>query len=70
MIGCASGRVVLDNSHPEHLCGTRLIKNVGELQAMFCAGLWLAEQLRIDHSMRQPRDPREKSQRGNVEPDG
>ena len=21
VIGCASGRVELDNSHPEHLCG-------------------------------------------------
>ena len=52
MIGCASGRVELDISHPEHLCGTRLTNNVSERQPMCCALLWLVEQLRIDDSMR------------------
>ena len=51
MIGCASGQVVLDRSQPEFLGGTKLINNVGELQAMCCAVLWLIEQNRIDDSM-------------------
>ena len=51
MIGCASGQVVLDRSHPEFLGGTKLTHNVGELQAMCCAVLWLIEQNRIDDSM-------------------
>ena len=80
MIGCASGRVELDKSHPEHTCGTRLTNNVGELQAMCCAVLWLTEQLRIDDSSvalfewecfwRCWYDPCEKSQREPVERDG
>ena len=49
--GCASGRVELDKSHPEHICGVRLTNNVGELQAMGCAVLWLAEQIQIGGSM-------------------
>ena len=52
VIGCASGQVVLDRSHPECLGGTKLTNNVGELQAMCCAVLWLMEQNRIDDSMR------------------
>ena len=52
VIGGASGRVELDIPHSEHFYGTRLTNNVGELQAMCCAVLWLAEQLRIDDSMR------------------
>ena len=52
VIGCASGRVGLDKSHPEHMCGIRLTNNVGELQAMCCAVLWLAEQAEGDDSMR------------------
>ena len=52
VIGCASGQVVLDRSHPEFLGGTKLTNNVGELQAMCCAVLWLIEQNRIDASMR------------------
>ena len=34
------------------LGGTKLTNNVGELQAMCCAVLWLIEQNRIDDSMR------------------
>ena len=52
MIGCASGQVVLGRSHPEYLGGTKFTNNVGELQAMCCAVLWLIEQNRIDDSMR------------------
>ena len=52
VIGCASGRVELDESHSEHMCGTRLTNNVGELQAMCCAVLWLVEQAQLDDSMR------------------
>ena len=52
VIGCASGRVELDKSHPEYMCGTRLTNNVGELQASCCAVLWLAEQTQLDDSMR------------------
>ena len=51
VIGCASGQFVLDRSHPEFLGGTKLTNNVGELQAMCCAVLWLIEQNRIDASM-------------------
>ena len=51
VIGCASGQVVLDTSHPELLGGTILTNNVGELQAMCCAVLWLIEQNRIIGSM-------------------
>ena len=52
VIVCASGQVVLDRSHPENLGGTKFTNNVGELQAMCCAVLWLIEQNRIDDSMR------------------
>ena len=52
VIGCASGRVELDKSHPEYVCGTRLANNVGEFQAVCCAVLWLAEQTQLDDSMR------------------
>ena len=51
VIGCASGQVVLDRSHPEFWGGTRLTNNVGELQAMCCAVLWLIEQNRVEASM-------------------
>ena len=51
VIGCPSGRVELDKSHPEFLRATRLTINTGELQAM-CAVLWLAEQTQPDDSMR------------------
>ena len=36
VIGCASGRVELDGSDPEHMCGTRMTSKVGEVQAMCC----------------------------------
>ena len=52
VIGCASGRVVLDRFLKEYLGGTKLTKCVCELQAMCCAVLWLIEQNRIDDSMR------------------
>ena len=52
MIGCASGQVVLDRSHPLYLGGTKFTNNVRELQEMCCAVLWLIEQNRIDDSMR------------------
>ena len=52
VIGCVSGRVELDGSDPEHLCGTRMTSKMGELQAMCCAVLWMAEQLQIDDAMR------------------
>ena len=52
VIGSVSGRVELDISHPEHLCGTRFAHNASEFEAMCCAVLWLAEQHRIDDSMR------------------
>ena len=52
VIGCASGRVEMDISHPGHMCGTRFTNNVGELQAMCCAVLWLAEQIQVDDSTR------------------
>ena len=52
VIGCASGPVELDKSHNEYMCGTRLTNNVGGLQALCCAVLWLAEQTQLDDSMR------------------
>ena len=52
VIVCASGPVELDESHPEHMCGTRLTNNVGELHTMCCAVFWLVEQAQPDDSMR------------------
>ena len=42
----------LDKSHPEYTCDTRLTNIVGELQALCCAVLWLAEQTQLDDSMK------------------
>ena len=51
VLGCASGRVELNKSHLEHTCGPRLTNDVGELQAMCRAVLWLVEQEQPNDSM-------------------
>ena len=51
VIGFASGRVELDQSHPEFFRATQLTNNTGELQAM-CAVLRLAEQTQPGDTMR------------------